>query len=63
VKRLFVVILQAFIPQRVSGMTDIVANTLATFLGVTALQPRAIRVILELLGWLRARSRREPLEN
>ena len=50
---LLIEILQAFIPQRVSGMTDIITNTLGTCVGVWLLQPRAIRVILEKAGILR----------
>jgi hypothetical protein len=46
--------LQAFIPQRVSGMTDIITNTLGTALGVVLLQPRAIRVMLESWGVFQA---------
>jgi glycopeptide antibiotics resistance protein len=40
-------IVQAYIPQRFSGMTDIITNGSGTALGVLLLQPRAIRIILE----------------
>jgi hypothetical protein len=53
---LLIEILQVFIPQRVSGMTDIITNTLGTCLGVWLLQPRPIRVMLEKLGMLRTPS-------
>ena len=43
-------ILQAYIPQRFSGMTDIITNTSGTALGVLLLQPRAIRMMLETWG-------------
>jgi hypothetical protein len=43
-------ILQWFIPQRDSGITDIITNTSGTGLGVLLLQPRPIRVMLETLG-------------
>jgi hypothetical protein len=45
-------ILQAYIPQRVSGITDIITNTSGTGLGVLLLQPRPIRVMLETWGIL-----------
>ena len=50
---LLIEILQVFIPQRVSGMTDIITNTLGTCVGLWLLQPRPIRVMLEKLGMLR----------
>jgi hypothetical protein len=40
-------IVQAYIPQRFSGMTDIITNTSGTALGVLLLQPGAIRMMLE----------------
>ena len=43
-------IVQAYIPQRFSGMTDIITNTSGTALGVLLLQPRAIRMMLETWG-------------
>ena len=43
-------IIQAYIPQRFSGMTDIITNTLGTGLAVLLLQPRAIRMMLETWG-------------
>jgi hypothetical protein len=49
---LLIEILQAFIPQRVSGMTDLITNTLGTCMGVWLLQPQAIRVMLEKVGIL-----------
>ncbi len=45
-------ILQAYVPQRYSGMTDIITNTSGTGLGVVLLQPKAIRVMLEQWGIL-----------
>ena len=45
-------ILQAYVPQRVSGITDIITNTLGTAVGVLLLQPRPIRVMLETWGIL-----------
>jgi hypothetical protein len=49
---LVIEILQAYIPQRVSGMTDIITNTSGTGLGVLLLQPGPIRVMLETWGIL-----------
>ncbi len=43
-------IIQAYIPQRFSGMTDIITNTLGTALAVLLLQPRAVRMMLETWG-------------
>jgi hypothetical protein len=47
-------IVQAYIPQRFSGMTDIITNTAGTALGVLLLQPRAIRMMLGTWGLLDA---------
>jgi hypothetical protein len=47
-------IVQAYIPQRFSGMTDIITNTSGTALGVLLLQPRAIRMMLETWGVVEA---------
>lgn len=43
-------IIQAYIPQRFSGVTDIITNTSGAALGVLLLQPRAIRIMLETWG-------------
>jgi VanZ family protein len=45
-------ILQAFIPQRSSGITDIITNTTGAALGAFILQARPIRVMLASLGIL-----------
>jgi hypothetical protein len=50
VTSLTIEIVQAYIPQRISGMTDIITNTSGTALGVLLLQPRAIRMMLETWG-------------
>jgi hypothetical protein len=47
-------IIQAYIPQRFSGMTDIITNTSGTALGVLLLQPRVIRLMLETWGVIEA---------
>jgi VanZ like family len=47
-------IIQAYIPQRFSGMTDIITNTSGTALGVLLLQPRVIRMMLETWGVIEA---------
>jgi hypothetical protein len=43
-------IIQAYIPQRFSGITDIITNTSGTAVGVLLLQPRVIRMTLERWG-------------
>ena len=43
-------VLQWFIPQRVSGMTDIITNTTGAALGAFILQARPIRAMLAALG-------------
>jgi VanZ family protein len=43
-------VLQAHIPQRVSGTTDIITNTLGTALGAVLARPSMVRTILERLG-------------
>jgi hypothetical protein len=40
-------VLQAYIPQRVSGTTDIITNTLGTALGAVLARPSIVRTILE----------------
>lgn len=47
-------IIQAYIPQRFSGMTDIITNTSGTALGVLLLQPRVIRMMLGTWGVIEA---------
>jgi hypothetical protein len=46
-------VLQAYIPQRVSGTTDIITNTLGTFLGALLARPNMLRTILEKIDSLR----------
>jgi hypothetical protein len=45
-------LLQAYIPQRVSGTTDIITNTLGTFLGAMLARPNMVRTILGKIGWV-----------
>ena len=45
-------VLQAYLPQRYSGTTDIVTNTLGTALGAMVVRSLSVRRFLEKYGWL-----------
>jgi len=60
---LFIEVVQAYLPQRVSGMTDILTNTFGTALGVFVLRVTPIRRVLENVGWLPLAGRANPLAN
>jgi len=44
-------VLQAYIPQRYSGMTDIMTNTFGTCLGAMLARPSMVRAILRKIKW------------
>ena len=57
---LLIEVLQAFIPQRDSGVTDIITNTLGTLVGALLVRRPPIKAMLENLGMLRGPSDGRP---